>query len=332
MSQSPIVRVDYNIEKIKQQKEDELFYFVDNKTVSSERITAPRYSYWRSVFRIFFKKKINIVILFLFVVILLMSFVFPIFFPYNEFENVLDTSAANLTPAEAISHFGFSIKWIFGTGTYGNSNFYGVWSSARTSLLLALICGMINMSLGVLIGAFWGYSKTMDSVLNVIYNIVSNVPYVLLISILVYVIGAGFWPFVFALTVTGWLGIAYFFRTQVLIIRDREYNLASRCLGTRLPRVVSRNVLPYLTSVIVTVFATEIPSYVSMEVFLTYIGIGLKSSTPSLGHLIQISEAGWTTYPWPFWVPVAVSSSITIILYVLGQNLADASDPRSHMQ
>ena len=332
MSNTSIQRVEFDPVKVKTQKEDDLFYFVDNKSASSERITAPRYSYWHSVFRIFFKKKINVIILFFFVVLLLMAFVFPVFAPYNEFENILDTAGMNLSPSQAIARYGFDIKWIFGTGPYGNSNFYGVWSSARTSLELALICAAINMLIGVILGAVWGYSKAADGILNFIYNIVSNVPYILLISILVYIVGAGFWPFIFALTVTGWLGIAYFFRMQVLIIRDREYNLASHCLGTRLPRVISRNVLPYLTSVIVTVLATEIPSYVSMEVFLTYIGIGLKSDMPSLGHMIGIAESSWTNYPWAFWVPVAVSSAITIILYVLGQNLADASDPRSHMQ
>ena len=68
---------------------------------------------------------------------------------------------------------------------------------------------------------------------------------------------------VFAMTVTGWLYIAYFMRTQVIIIRDREYNLASRCLGTSTLRIAMKNILPFMTSVIVTYTATEIPSYVS---------------------------------------------------------------------
>ena len=165
----------------------------------------------------------------------------------------------------------------------------------------------------------------------VIYNIVANIPMILLIAVLVYVIGSGFWSFIFALTITGWLGIAYFFRTQVMIIRDREYSLASRCLGTPIPRVISKNILPFLTSVIVTILATELPSYISMEVFLSYIGIGLSASVPSLGRMIQQAQTGFLTYPWEFWPPVAIASAITIILYVLGQNLADASDPRTHM-
>ncbi len=311
---------------------DDLFHFIDNDTISSEKITAPRYSYWKSVFRVFFRKKSNIVILALLTVILLVSFIMPNFWLYDPMENVTDARSFNLSPAAAMDYFGgFSLKWIFGTGGMGNSIFYGIVSSARTSLLLALICATINMVIGIIIGAVWGYSKKVDAVMLVVYNIVANVPYILLISVLVYVIGSGFWSFVFALTITGWLGIAYFFRTQVMVIRDREYSLASRCLGTPINRIISKNILPFLTSVIVTVLATELPSYISYEVFLSFIGIGLSASVPSLGRMIQQAQGAFMTYPWEFWPPVAVASAITIILYVLGQNLADASDPRTHM-
>ena len=180
-------------------------------------------------------------------------------------------------------------------------------------------------------GAVWGYSKQFDHVMIVIYNIIAIVPYILMISVLVYIIGSGFWSFVFSLTVTGWLSIAYFFRTQVMIIRDREYSLASRCLGTPITRIVSKNILPFMTSVIVTILATELPSYISMEVFLSFIGVGLSASVPSLGRMIQEAQTAFITYPWEFWSPVAIASLVTIILYVLGQNLADASDPRTHM-
>ncbi len=310
---------------------DELFYFIDRDEIASEKITAPRYSYWKSVFRVFFRKKINIALIVLFILIFAVSFIGPIFWPYDPFENVTNAATYNLSPARALSYFGSDIKWVLGTGTLGNSIFYGVISSARTSLLLAVICAAINMTVGILMGAIWGYSKRFDQGMLVVYNIIANIPYILLISVLVYVIGSGFWPFVFALTVTGWLGIAYFFRTQVMIIRDREYSLASRCLGTPVHRVIGKNILPFLTSVIVTLLATELPSYISMEVFLSFIGVGLSASVPSLGRMIQEAQSAFLTFPWAFWPPAIVASVITIILYLLGQNLADASDPRTHM-
>ena len=321
-----------NENKNTQELSQDLFRFIDSNSISSEKIVAPRYSYWKSVFRVFFRKKSSIIMLVFLVLILLVSFIMPSFWKYNAMENVKDAKSFNLSPAKAMAYFhDGSLKYILGTGANGNSIFYGIIASARTSLLLATICAAINMTIGIIVGAVWGYSKKLDAVMLVIYNIISNVPYILLISVLVYVIGSGFWSFIFALTVTGWLGIAYFFRTQVMIIRDREYSLASRCLGTPVHRVISKNILPFLTSVIVTLLATELPSYISMEVFLSYIGVGLSATVPSLGRMIQQGQTAFLTFPWAFWPPVAVASAITIILYLLGQNLADASDPRTHM-
>lgn len=318
-----------DIEKVNR---DDLFYFVGADVNASEKIIAPRYSYWKSVFRVFFRKKINIILLASLALILLVSFVMPIFWQYDAFENIRDAKTFNLSPAAAMKYFGgFSLKWMLGTGNYGNSIFYGIIASARISLLLAIICAAINMTVGIIMGAVWGYSKRFDAVMLVIYNIIANVPYILLITVLVYIIGSGFWSFVFALTVTGWLGIAYFFRTQVMVIRDREYSMASRCLGTPINRVISKNILPFLTSVIVTLLATELPSYISMEVFLSFIGVGLSAEVPSLGRMISEAQTAFLTFPWAFWAPVAIASAITIILYVLGQNLADATDPRTHM-
>ena len=277
------------------------FVIIGNDDIASEKIIAPRYSYWRSVGRVFFRKKLNIFLIVAFILILLASFVVPVFCPYDPMENVTNAATFNMSPVKAMAYFGKSappLKWILGTGPQGNSIFYGLFSSAKTL---------------------------------VIYNIVANVPYLLLVSVLVYVVGSGFGSFIFALTITGWLGIAYFFRTQVMIIRDREYSLASRCLGTPIPRVVSKNILPFLTSVIVTLLATELPMYISMEVYLSFIGIGLSATIPSLGRMISQAQSAFRTFPWEFWPPVLVASMVTIILYLLGQNLADATDPRTHM-
>ena len=312
--------------------EDELFTFVSNDSIESEKIIAPRYSYWRSVFRVFFRKKANWVVMGLLAMLLFCSFVLPVFCKYDPYENVTNATMFNQSPIAAMKATGgFSFKWILGSGKLGNSIFYGIWASARTSLLLAAICAAINMTVGILMGAVWGYSKTMDKFMLVIYSIIANIPYILLITVLVYIISSGFWPFVFALTITGWLGISYFFRTQVMIIRDREYSLASRCLGTPIPRIISKNIMPFLTSVIVTLLATELPSYISLEVFLSFIGVGLSASVPSLGRMIQEAQDSFMTFPWEFWPPVAIAALLTIILYVMGQNLADATDPRTHM-
>ena len=311
--------------------DEELFAHYDISQIETEKITAPRYSYWKSVARVFFKNKLNIIMLALLGFIVLFAYLYPAIIQYEYVYNT-DPLSHHLSPGVAFEYFnGFSLKWIFGTGAGGESTFDAVWYGSSISISLAFMCALINLTIGVIIGAIWGFSKKVDIIMNEVYNILGNVPYVLFISVMVLVMSASFWTMVFALTVTGWLGIAYFIRTQVIIIRDREYNLASRCLGTNIFRIAQRNILPFMTSVIVTLAATEIPSYISYEVFLSYIGMGL--SDRSLGKLIEEAQSSMLTpgWQWEFWAPVVIASIITIVLYVVGQNLGDASDPRTHM-
>ena len=311
--------------------EEELFSRVDHSDLDAEKITAPRYSYWHSVFRVFFKKKINIIMLALLGVIVLMAYLYPQFVEYDKFANLMDSASKHLSPAKAIKQLGFSIHWILGTGASGQSTFDAVWYGSRISISLAFICAAINMTIGVIVGAIWGFSKKFDLFMIEVYNIVANVPYILVISVLVMLFTPSFWVMVLAFTITGWVTIAYFIRTQVIIIRDREYNLASKCLGTSTPKIALKNILPFMTSVIVTLLATEIPSYIGMEVFLAYIGLGL--SDRSLGRLIYESQNAMVTPGWEFefWSPVVVAAIISVVLYVVGQNIGDASDPRTHM-
>ena len=311
--------------------DEELFAPVSHSDLESEKITAPRYSYWQSVFRVFFKKKINIIMLALLGVIVLMAYLYPQFVEYDKFANLMDSASKHLSPAKAIKQLGFNIHWILGTGASGQSTFDAVWYGSRISISLAFICAAINMTIGVIVGAIWGFSKKFDLFMIEVYNIVANVPYILVISVLVMLFTPSFWVMVLAFTITGWVTIAYFIRTQVIIIRDREYNLASKCLGTSTPKIALKNILPFMTSVIVTLLATEIPSYIGMEVFLAYIGLGL--SDRSLGRLIYESQNAMVTPGWEFefWSPVVVAAIISVVLYVVGQNIGDASDPRTHM-
>ena len=315
--------------------EEELFTPVDRDALESEKITAPRYSYWQSVFRVFFRKKINTVILVLLAVVIAFTFIYPAVIGYDPdvdpYINLMNSTSKHLRPAQAMATLGENIHWILGSGDSGQSTFDAVWYGASISLSLAAICAAINMLIGILIGAVWGFSRKFDVFMTQVYNVIANIPYVLLISVIVLITSPSFWSMVFALTITGWIGIAYFLRTQVIIIRDREYNLASKCLGTPIMRIATKNILPFMTSVIVTLAATEIPSYISYEVFLSYIGMGL--SDMSLGKLISAAQNAMVTPGWEFefWSPVALSAIITVVLYVVGQNLGDASDPRTHM-
>lgn len=313
----------------------ELFSVIDHNELEAERITAPRYSYWKSVFRVFFRKKINIIVLTLLAVMVAFAYIYPAVTGYdpqvNPYLYLSEPGGQHMTPSKAIDHYGFAVKWLFGSGATGAATFDSIWHGSRISISLAVICAIINMTIGILLGAIWGFSRKVDMIMNEVYNVLGNIPYTLLISVMVMVFSPSFWTLVFAMTVIGWLGMAYYIRTRVIIIRDHEYNLASRCLGTNIFKIAIKNILPFMTSVIVLEIAAAVPGYISYEVFLSYIGLGMSEA--SLGRLIYEAQNAMVTpgWGWEFWAPVAVASVITIVLYVTGQNLGDASDPRTHM-
>ena len=127
------------------------------------------------------------------------------------------------------------------------------------------------------------------------------------------------------------LEIDVYKRQQIVIIRDRDYNLASRCLGTGTFRIILKNLLPYLVSVITRRRALAIPGAIGSEVFVTYIGLGLPADMPSLGNLINEGRKLITSPSLRYQLifPAIVLSIITIAFYIIGNAFADAADPKN---
>ena len=299
------------------------FQFVKRDDFASETIDAPAYSYWKSVMRQFLKKKSTVIMLGILVAIILMSFIYPIFsdFDFNDVSKVNDFGARYINP---------NGQYWFGTDSNGKSLFDGVWFGARNSILISVIATVINLVIGIVIGGIWGISKTVDRIMMEVYNIISNIPSLLIVIVLTYSIGAGFWNLIFAMTITGWVGIAYTIRIQIMRYRDLEYNLASRTLGTPTLKIIVKNIMPQLVSVIVTTASQLLPSFISYEAFLSFFGLGLPVTVPSLGRLISDYSQNVTTNAYLFWIPLTTLILVSLSLFVVGQNLADASDPRTH--
>lgn len=299
------------------------FQFVQRDDFASEHIDTPSYSYWKSVSRQFWKKKSSIVMVSILVAILAMSFFYPLFsdYDYTDVSKINDFSARYNWP---------NAKYWFGTDKNGHSLFDAVWFGAKNSILISFIATAINLVIGVLVGGIWGVSKSFDRVMIEIYNVISNVPTFLILTVMSYALGTGFWNLIFAMTITGWMGIAFSVRIQIMRYRDLEYNLASQTLGTPAGKMVVRNILPQLISVIMTMVAQLLPGYISSETFLSMFGLGLPVTVPSLGRLIKDYSLNITTNWYLFWIPLTILVLVSFALYLVGQNLADASDPRSH--
>ena len=222
----------------------------------------------------------------------------------------------------------------FGTNNIGQDLWSRVWSGTRTSLFIGFAVALTEALVGIFMGVIWGYVRKLDRLMTEIYNVLDNIPTTIVLILIAYILHPSVPTLIFAMCLTGWLGMSRFVRNQIVIIRDRDYNLASRCLGTPTMRIVFKNLLPYLVSVITMRMALSIPSAIGNEVFVTYIGIGLPLDTPSLGNLI---EAGRELMTIPFlryqlYFPVAVLALITISFYVIGNAFADAADPKNHVK
>lgn len=304
--------------------DEELFSLYRIDEVESERIKAPEYSYWSNVFKKFFSSKLAITMMILLILILVLSFIQPMISGFNNMDasNINDRTKWFLTP---------SAEHWFGTNDKGQDLFNQVWAGARTSLFVSIISTAIVTILGLVVGMWWGFSKRVDTVMIEVYNVISNIPFVLIVMVLSYALGAGIPQLIFALTVTTWVGEAYFYRVQVMIIRDREYNLASKTLGSSNKKILIHNIFPYLISVIMTSVSRLIPAFISTEVFLSFLGTGLSEEVASLGRIVQKNVTFMTSAPYLFLIPLVITAFISVTTYLVGQTLADASDPRNHM-
>ena len=112
--------------------------------------------------------------------------------------------------------------------------------------------------------------------------------------------------------------------------RDREYNLASRCLGTKLSRILFRNIFPYLVSVIILRMALAIPGTIAYETTLTYLGL-MDITKPSLGMLLSTARSVFPRASYTLIFPAIIVSIITITFYLVGNAFSGACDPRNHV-
>lgn len=306
-----------------------LFEFAQYDDIKAQRAGYSNYSYWRSTFQVFAKNKVAI--FFFYLVIILLTF--TLIQPYLPNQKSPTEITIDPTTGMQLSNHEPDREFVFGTNTIGQDLWARIWSGTRTSLLIGLLVGVWEAIIGIIIGALWGYVRQLDRIITEIYNVLDNIPTTIVLVLMTYIMRPSIPTLIFAMCMTGWLSMARFVRNQIIIIRDREYNLASRCLGTPTRRIISKNLLPYLVSVIMLRMALAIPGAIGSEVFLTYIGLGLPISIPSLGNLINegrgVMMVASKRYQLIF--PAIVLSLITISFYVIGNVFADAADPRNHV-
>ncbi len=303
-------------------RQDELFRIVEYSADAAERIGYSNYSYWRSVFHNFMKKKSAVIMACVFFFLVIFTFIAQKIGHFSYQDLVIDNTKAFISPN--------SLYW-FGTDNMGRDFWCQVWYAAQTSIQLALIVALGECVVGVTIGCLWGYVRWLDRPLTELYNIINNIPTVIYMTLIALVVGKSFLIMAVSMIAIGWLVMARNVRNLVLMYRDREYNLASRCLGTPVWRVLVKNIFPYLISVVILRLALSIPSTIALESTLSYLGLGLDVDTPSLGILLRNARNYFLDYPYLLVFPAVIVSLITVTFYLVGNAFSDAADPRNHV-
>ena len=310
------------------QTDEELFSFAGFNEAEVERTGYSNYSYWSSTFRAFLKNKGAVVLLVLLLLLLAFTFIQP-HLPGQYDPNMIVNDEAgmqyrNIPPGD---------QFILGTNSIGQDLWARIWAGTRTSLLIGLSVALAEALIGITVGVIWGYVRKADFILTEIYNIIDNIPNTIVLILISYILKPGVKTLIFAMCLTGWIQMARFIRNQILIIRDRDYNVASRCLGTPTAKIIIKNLLPYLVSVIMLRMALTIPSAIGNEVFITYIGLGLPVNITRLGNLINEGRALITSPALRYQLvyPTIILSFVTISFYIIGNAFSDAADPKNHV-
>lgn len=294
-----------------------------------------------------------IFILLLFVMIIIAPIICP--YGYDQMisvNGIRDKGAKNLAPFEysknelkAISEGQKLFPHIFGTDSLCRDYFIRVMYGTRVSLSVGFFASLIVLIIGLVYGSISGYKggKTdliMMRIVDIIYSLPDMLLIILLSVVLDQLIGAKIQGTVFAklgsnmislFIVFGllyWVGMARLVRGQILSIKENEYVLAARSIGTKAPRMIRKHILPNCISVIIISTALQIPSAIFTESFLSFVGLGVQAPMPSLGSLANAAREGLQSYPYKLVFPALIICLIVLSFNLLGDGLRDAFDPR----
>ena len=307
----------------------ELFSFAEYQPSESEKTGYSNYSYWRSTFQAFCKNKGAVILVVVLAAILLFTVIQP-YLPnqYNPNEVIINPET-NMQYRNVAPNSQF---WL-GTNSIGQDLWARIWAGTRTSVLIGFAVAIIEAAIGIFIGVVWGYVRKLDFILTEVYNVLDNIPNTIVLILISYIMKPSVSTLIFGMCLTGWIQMARFIRNQIIMIRDRDYNTASRCFGTPTLQIMMKNLLPYLVSVIMLRMALTVPEAIGNEVFITYIGLGLPVEIPSLGNLINEGRALMMSESLRYQLiyPTLILSVVAIAFYIIGNAFSDAADPKNHI-
>ncbi|MBH0155634.1 MULTISPECIES: oligopeptide ABC transporter permease [Fictibacillus] len=327
----------------------DLFRPANLNSDKAEEISKPSLSFWQDAFRRLKQNKGAMLGLFAIVFIIVFSLIAPTFTKYGIDDQELMRS--NLPPKipglEKIEFLGvngvdirdvnqYEMKNVpkddyfwFGTDSLGRDQWTRVWKGTQISLYIAFLASAIELIIGVVYGgvsAFYG-GRT-DDIMQRIVEILYGIPNLVVIILFIIILDPGILSITLALVITGWIGMSRIVRAQIISLKNREFVLASRTLGSTNGRLISKHLLPNTLGAIIVTSTFTIPGAIFFESFLSFIGLGIQPPIASLGSLIADGFRSIRIYPHLAIYPASVLCILMISFNLLGDGLRDALDPK----
>lgn len=306
-------------------------------------------SFMKDALRRLRKNHIAMISLCVIVLIALIAFIVPTFYPYTYTKQ--DVTAQNLGPFQYSAKEQMKIDkgisvfpHIMGTDNLGRDYAIRVIYGTRISLLVGVFSALIVIIIGIIYGSISGYfGGKVDMIMMRIVDIIYSLPDVLIVillsvaikdwvasskSALIGRLGAGMVSIFIVFGLLYWVSMARQVRGQILSIKEQEYVLASKAIGASPARIIRKHMIPNCVSVIIIIAAMQIPSAIFTESFLSFLGLGVSVPMPSLGSLASDARTALRSYPYQLIFPALSIFLIVLSFNLLGNGLRDAFDPK----
>lgn len=297
---------------------DALFKPVQAKPDDKEKIARESLTTFQDSWRRLRQNRAAIVSL----VVLVIMLVLAIAGPWMVSHNYYDTDYGAVYQKPGADHW-------FGTDKFGRDQWARIWEGTRVSLLIAVLAATLDLVVGVAYGAISAlFGGKVDNVMQRITEILTGIPSLIIIILLMMVMKPGIITIMVAMSITGWVSMARLVRAHIMKLKNQEFVLAARTLGTSNARIITKHLIPNTIGIIVINTMFTIPSAIFTEAFLSFIGLGLQSPMASLGVLINDGFASLNTQAYLLLYPSIVIVLIMVTFNILGDGLRDALDPR----
>jgi peptide/nickel transport system permease protein len=250
-------------------------------------------------------------------ILVLLSVFAPLVTPYDPI--ALDVTH-RLRPPSAL-------HW-FGTDNVGRDVFSRTLYGGRISLLVGICVTILSSAIGTTIGVAAGMFRWADAICMRVMDGLMAIPAILLAVSMMTLVRPGVLIVVVAITVPEVPRVARLVRSVTLVIREQTYVQAARAIGTRLPALLLRHILPNALTPIIVQATYVCASAVLIESYLGFLGVGIPPETPSWGNIISDGRTYIQLAIWIVLFPGAFLGLMVMAINMLGDGVRDLLDPR----